>query len=213
MGLFSELLSSLIEALYPKRQSERLIEHLTPQDLLKLRVHVRDSREVTHLLPYHDPRVKALIWELKYYGSRHAAKLLSSVLADELPALLDETLSYRPLLIPIPLHKKRLRERGYNQVEWITSYTKAELQELIEHTPRVLTRWRYTKRQTDLPRESRTQNVRGAFVLKEDVHISGQVCIVVDDVATTGATLMDAKRALIEGGAASVFLIALTGAE
>lgn len=110
------------------------------------------------------------------------------------------------LVIPIPLTKERMRERGYNpaaQLARALSPGKCAL-----HT---LQRIRHTEAQSHLTRAQRLRNLRGAFVvaLAQRASLSGQHVILIDDVMTTGATLTTASRALRQGGAAQISVLCL----
>jgi len=112
------------------------------------------------------------------------------------------------LIVPMPLHPKRLAERGFNQALEIARGLARRLGRPIE--PRGVLRVKDTPPQTRLPYEERAKNVRGAFLCKLD--LSGASVAVVDDVMTTGATLNELARALKRAGAARVenFVIART---
>jgi ComF family protein len=112
------------------------------------------------------------------------------------------------LIVPMPLHPKRLAERGFNQALEIARGVAQHLGRPIE--PRGVLRVKDTLPQTELPYEERAKNVRGAFLCKLD--LSGASVAVVDDVMTTGATLNELARALKRAGATSVvnFVIART---
>jgi ComF family protein len=112
------------------------------------------------------------------------------------------------LIVPMPLHPKRLAERGFNQALEIARGVARHLGRPIE--PRGVLRVKDTPPQTELPYEERAKNVRGAFLCKLD--LSGASVAVLDDVMTTGATLNELARALKRAGATRVenFVIART---
>jgi len=112
------------------------------------------------------------------------------------------------LIVPMPLHPKRLAERGFNQALEIARGFARHLGRPIE--PRGVLRVKDTPPQTGLPYEERAKNVRGAFLCKLD--LSGASVAVLDDVMTTGATLNELARALKRAGATRVenFVIART---
>jgi len=112
------------------------------------------------------------------------------------------------LIVPMPLHPKRLAERGFNQALEIARGFARHLGRPIE--PRGVLRVKDTPPQTELPYEERAKNVRGAFLCKLD--LSGASVAVLDDVMTTGATLNELARALKRAGATRVenFVIART---
>jgi len=112
------------------------------------------------------------------------------------------------LIVPMPLHPKRLAERGFNHALEIARGFARHLGRPIE--PRGVLRVKDTPPQTGLPYEERAKNVRGAFLCKLD--LSGASVAVLDDVMTTGATLNELARALKRAGATRVenFVIART---
>lgn len=128
------------------------------------------------------------------------------ILADALARLLVEGWREWALpgdvVIPIPLSEKRLRERGYNQAG-LLARAFAELTNLPYH-PQALTRIRHTESQVNLSAAQRRVNVAGAFRAQAS-HLAGRVVIVMDDVCTTGATLLAAAEAAHAAGATAVW--------
>lgn len=197
MSLLS--ISRLFELVVPPRGTERIVEKLTPDELAGARA--------GEGLPYADKRVQALVWELKYYANRRAAALAGEALAEELAAIASEELG-RPLLIPVPMHRSRMRERGHSQTELLCEAALGHLGGAYEYAPGALARVRMTPEQRKLGRAGRLKNVAGSMAADASL-VEGRVCVVADDVATTGATLKEAARALREAGAARVRTVAL----
>lgn len=195
--MFRTVIASLVDLLVPPRRAERRVHTLRIQDVQAL-AH-EDG------LPYRDPVVRDLVWEIKYYGSGHAAKLAGEYLAEELLALAAEELG-APLLIPIPMHLDRRKERGHNQTEVLCEAALQHLQGAFEYKKGVLKRIVDTPHQQGLQRNKRLKNVEGSMVAQG---VEDRVCVVVDDVTTTGATLTEAKRALLTAGARRVHSVAL----
>jgi ComF family protein len=110
------------------------------------------------------------------------------------------------LVIPVPLGRERLRERGYNQAWELARRVGRRLG--CDTDARTLLRTVDTPHQLSLPRERRVANVRGSFALdaRQATRLRGRCVALVDDVMTTGATAAEAARTLIDGGAASVQL-------
>jgi ComF family protein len=123
-------------------------------------------------------------------------------------SLASRTMPEVDLIVPMPLHPRRLAERGFNQALEIARGLARRLGRPLE--PRGVLRVKHTLPQTELPYEERAKNVRGAFLCGLD--LSGKSVAVVDDVMTTGATLNELARALKRAGAARVenFVIART---
>ena len=201
-----ELLSYLLDLIVPPRPTERVVRSLTIETLLSL-----GGEEP---LPYHEPRVTALVWELKYHGTGRSAALAGEYLSEILLAAASEELGV-PILVPVPMHAARRRERGHNQTELLCEHAMLALRSLggegpvLEYTPKALVRTVNTKTQQGLPRAERLKNIRNSMRAVYPELVEGRVCIVVDDVTTTGATFEEAKRALTTAGARAVYCIAL----
>ena len=105
-------------------------------------------------------------------------------------------------LIPVPLAKRREKERGFNQAELLaTSLSEITSLPILK----ALIRTRNTKAQSTLVHEVRAQNMAKAFALAPEVDVKGLGIILVDDVYTTGATLEECARTLIQAGATEVW--------
>jgi ComF family protein len=147
------------------------------------------------------------MWELKYYRNGRAAAFGSEILSDLLLDCAQEALG-TPLLIPIPMHESRRKERGFNQTEVLCARTLKHTDEFFTYSPDALVRMRNTPRQQGLTREARLRNIEGSMWADAKA-VRGRTCVVVDDVTTTGATFAEAKRALLAEGASSVLCVAL----
>lgn len=106
------------------------------------------------------------------------------------------------LVLPIPLHRARFYERGYNQSAMLAEGIAERLG--VPVATDVLVRTRATRSQTRLSREARWQNVSGAFAVTETAAVAGKHLLLIDDVLTTGATLAAAAVTLKSAGALSV---------
>lgn len=146
---------------------------------------------------HHQDELRAALHGLKYQFVRDLAKPLSHLLVSAMEANVEFQqaldLSDRVVLIPIPLHKKRLRWRGFNQ-------TKLLAQELLHHFPWMelnldLFRSVDTKTQMQLERSERMKNVEGIFSYRGP-SLAGKLILILDDVVTSGATVLAAAEAL-----------------
>ncbi len=149
----------------------------------------------------------ALVHQLKYRGRLAMVPPMARMLDD----------SYRrywqsasvDLVLPVPLHPRRMRRRGFNQADlllraWQESTAgEAELPK-PERCGQVLVRTRATPPQTGLNRRERRRNIRGAFRVVARKRIREKRLLLVDDVFTTGATVEEAARVLVAAGARSV---------
>ena len=155
-----------------------------------------------------DENFQEMIHHFKYKGKVSAGKSLGIRLAQELK---KQSVSDVACLIPVPLHKARKRERGFNQSEIVAESLGAELNLKIEKN--ILSRIKNTRDQTKLSIEERKQNVAGAFQVQDKQKIlQGQKIILVDDVITTGATLNECARVLKQAGAKEILAVTIAKA-
>ena len=110
-------------------------------------------------------------------------------------------------IVPVPLHPKRLRWRGFNQAVLLGR----EVSRLwrIPMDPFILSRSRETPPQTQLAEEERRRNVRRAFAPNPEKSLEGKSLLLVDDVYTSGATVNECSRALLRAGAKEVHVLTL----
>lgn len=114
------------------------------------------------------------------------------------------------LIVPVPLHVKRLRERGFNQAHLLV--IRWAKREGIPLDGLTLYRGRWTEPQTTLSRTERQKNMKGAFLLRHKERIKGRRILLVDDVYTTGTTVNECARVLIKAGAEFVDVLTLARA-
>jgi ComF family protein len=141
--------------------------------------------------------IELAVQRFKYQGWRRLAAPLALMLAER---LVVEGLA-APWALAVPLHPARLRQRGFNQAELLA--TELRLRLALGQPPGELIRIRATPPQVGHDRLSRLENVRGAFAWR-GADLTGQSVLVVDDVATTGATLDACAAALRESGSGPV---------
>jgi ComF family protein len=144
--------------------------------------------------------VRQIIHDFKYGRQIHLRHLVARWL---FAALDDERLRGRQfdIIVPVPLHPTRQRERGFNQAGLIAELLGARIS--IPCKP-VLKRIRYTTTQTALDRAERMENLHNAFRLRKNADMRGLRVLLIDDVLTTGSTLSECARVLKRAGAISV---------
>ena len=173
-----------------------------------------ESKDIISLFDYRNGTIRKALWALKYRGGRRMGKILGGLMYIKVTKAIEsgqiENNSNKAILIPIPLSKKRLRERGFNQSEVLAeelSHRNQEKNFTVETS--VLYRARDTGSQALIKdRKTRMNNVKGCFAVNNKNKILGKNIILIDDITTTGATLEEAKQALVDNGARRV--IALT---
>ena len=145
------------------------------------------------------------IHHFKYGGKTHMAGSLGPLLASFAKRWLKKKDDC--LMMPVPLHPKRLRERGFNQSLLLARHVAGELCTELDFL--TLRRVKNTKPQTSLHRDERRKNVSRAFEVMERDVVKGRRIILVDDVATTGSTLNECARVLKRSGSGEVLCLVL----
>jgi ComF family protein len=158
--------------------------------------------------------LRKVILQLKYYRQEYLGRRLGGLLARPWAAL---RLTDSALLIPVPLHPSRRRQRGFDQAELLARGLLRRLRKEKSAPPArflagVLRRTRATVPQVSLSVSARHDNVRGVFSLRSPAAVCGRTVVVIDDVMTTGATLAACAAALKQAGAARVFALSLARA-
>jgi ComF family protein len=145
-----------------------------------------------------DKTIPETIHQLKYRNVFALAEPLGKLMAQAWPNWQINS----DIVLPIPLHRQRQNKRGYNQSELLVKTFCRELS--LPNNEQILLRTRKTPPQVGLNAEDRLKNVNGAFTVKNPQLIKGGNILLVDDVCTTGATLMAAAEVLLDAGAQTV---------
>jgi ComF family protein len=175
------------------------------------RAHLLDAGHVEEVFaPYvfdRDGPLHTVIHRLKYEGMTPLGEELGLRLGHHLAA--HASLHPPVVILPVPLHRAKRRERGYNQTEFICRGIARTIPGTV--MPHLLHRRRYTRSQTTLSREERQQNVANAFGFDAKVRLNlGNITILlVDDVITTGATIDGCASVLRNHGARTVIACAI----
>lgn len=149
-----------------------------------------------------DGPVRDLIHRFKYSKQVRLRRPLGLIMAGRLAPFVAE--ASPDLIIPVPLHIKRLRSRGFNQALLLASLLARQWGvRLSRHN---LQRTRWTEPQVDLSPDERVKNVRGAFHIANPREIAGRRVMLVDDVYTTGSTVKECARILRQAGASAVYV-------
>ncbi len=202
----------LLNLLFPQNELVSELEEMTVETFLAAaaKSETRAGREIVSLFDYRHALTRRAVWELKYRGNQRVAALLGRILHDELLAFLEEygplANFTEPLLIPVPLSRERRRERGFNQCELlIDAVMRCDMAKNFSFQKSVLIKVRETPSQTKTEsRSERHENLKGCFCVAEPALVGGRNVVLIDDVATTGATLEEARKALRAAGARRV---------
>jgi len=156
---------------------------------------------------YEDTLLEA-IHLFKYRGRIGIGNVLGSIMADFAGGIWD--MKVFSAIMPVPLHRKRLRERGFNQAVILARKIAKRFDLPLDFV--TIRREVLTKPQVGLGHEERSVNVRGAFTVRKPERTAGKRILLVDDVYTTGSTLAECARTLLDTGADSVAVLTLARA-
>lgn len=148
---------------------------------------------------YYEDRVREALLRYKFQGSSGYAGTFGRLLADCIRA---ELRGQYDLISWVPLSRERLRERGYDQAMLLAQAAALELQDVAVST---LDKVRNAEKQSGVgSAEKRRANISGAYRVADAELIQGRRILLIDDIVTTGATLSECARTLLEGGASEV---------
>lgn len=157
---------------------------------------------------YENKPLQEMIKYYKYMGRQSLKEEFSRVVYRFWDSSgLSDYFVFAPVVVPLPLHRRRLYERGYNQSA-LLAFDIAQYAELI-YDETLLLRKKYTRHQTDLPLHQRSRNIQGVFRV---VAPSGEMphsVLLIDDVVTTGASMNEAAYVLKNAGAKKVYGLVL----
>lgn len=159
---------------------------------------------------YDDPTLQNLIHYFKYKYFRNIAPILGEILTKYLNSLNPQFSILNSIIIPIPLHPHRERERGFNQAKLISQFIANRFNlPLINDLKRI----KNNKPQVKIKGlEKRTENISGCFKIENPKLIKGKNIILVDDVFTSGATMNEAVKVLKSAGAKKIIALVLARA-
>ena len=149
--------------------------------------------------------LRQVVQKFKYGRKVSLGKPLGWLMAQGCEEFLSEC--HLDLIIPVPLHPKRLRWRGFNQSLLLARQVSRKYHVPVD--PFVLYRHRETPPQTQLNEDDRRKNVRGAFATYTEKSLKGKNVLLVDDVYTSGATVNECSRVLRHEGAREVWVLTL----
>lgn len=208
-----QLLTVFLDALFPRRC---IICQMQGYDLCDSCINTcswpkpkkRKHQWMTAIWNYRDNRVKTIVINLKNTPNHRLALVCAEQFVSQLKNIPQSPDLW--ILVPIPISRQRYRQRGFNQSELIAC---AYQQALIKYYKITLTlktdvliKQKSTQKQgTSSSREERMSNMENVFTIADRSLVTDKCVIIIDDVTTTGATLYDARRALVEAGAIKVF--------
>lgn len=169
-----------------------------------------DKENIFACFQYHDPTIKKLLHSLKYYKKKNIGLTLGGYMYDRLIEEISElhtfSLGSEIILIPVPVTKKRLHERGYNQAELIAlGLVSKDKEKIFKLEKDLVVKIKDTPPQARINnRNKRLKNIVGCFDIKNTNKIKGKTIIVIDDVTTTGGTINEIIKLLKKSGAKKI---------
>lgn len=152
----------------------------------------------------YDGIAKKALYEYKYSNKTYMYKMFGSLI---LHSIINSGFDKVDVIVPVPLYKYKKRLRGFNQSELISKYISNNLS--IEIDTKNLQRVKETKVQNELHREDRIKNIKDAFIVKDEKAFINKNILLIDDIYTTGATVNECSRVLLESGAKNVFVVTI----
>lgn len=154
----------------------------------------------------YDGIIKELIHNFKYGKKDYLGATLSRLIIEFIKEY-SLPMDFVDLIVPIPLHETKLREREFNQAQILGGHIAKEFNKIVSDD--ILIRNRYTNSQTGLEFEKRLSNIKGSFSISGKNSVKGKNILLLDDVLTTGATSSEAAYILKNSGANIVFVLTL----
>ncbi len=207
----NSLLGFITEIFFPLKESSAYFNKWTIDDFQNKIPPAKNTDIMSRsLFSYRDKNTRLLIRSLKNERSEHIGKILAKLLSDEVLSFFEEEMISEKTniyIVPIPIGRKRMEERGFNQCLWIAKMLCDELGGNFVCAPYMLKKIKDTKKQALLHKSDRLKNPIGSFQSKKVP--KGSTIIIFDDVITTGATTNEAGKVLRKFGARKIYTLSI----
>ncbi len=213
------ILSKIIDIIYPPKciicgkkvnnNSEKYICEDCEKSFKSYKVDTEfkdeDGRVIGKGLYRYDGAIRFIIQKYKYKKEKKLANVLADLVFDDVKEFLDK--HHVNMIIPVPCHKARLKERGFNQVELIANILGKKLNKSVRND--LIKRTKNTIPQNGLTKSERKANVLGAFEILDKNEIKGKDILIIDDIYTTGCTVEECTKILLEHNTRKVYFLTI----
>lgn len=206
-----KIINFILDILFPKNIDEIELEKMSETDILNNIPEANQfgDEKYKSLFQYKNKLTKKAIWAIKYNKNQKITEKFSHILYDFILDNISDEIIFSnfksPIIIPIPMHKNNLKERGYNQSELIVKeLIKFDTDNFFTINISALQKIKETPHQSKLKNKNeRLKNLKGCFYADANF-IKNKNIILIDDVITTGTTMKEATKTLKEAGANKV---------
>lgn len=181
---------------------EKRLERLEKSCLVE--IENKKYEKLLYLFQY-ESLVRKLILRYKFLNKAYLNHFFANRIAQNQKN--QELLKKYDMIIPVPMHKKKMQKRGYNQTELVTNELEKRLG--IPARKDILSKVVNTTTQSKLGGKARQSNIQHAFFIKNDIEVEDKKIILLDDIYTTGATSEECSRVLKEAGAREILVLVL----
>jgi ComF family protein len=211
MWVFKMIYSTVIDALFPLSTVERELLSYTPEQAYAALppAPVTPITDTHSVFAYKDERAGKLVWNIKYKKSQAAVALGGYALHQK---MMELNIPLGSIIVPIPITARRRRERGFNQCELLLKEVeRLDTDRRWIFRDDLLVRTQHISRQTLKGRTERLESARGIFAITEHARdqLKGRTVVIIDDVITTGSTILEAMETVRKAGAEKVIGISV----
>jgi ComF family protein len=206
-----KILLDILDFILPPRTDYEIVRKLDDNQIMLLpkSAKVEGLDWINPIFQYKDRKVKAIVWELKYRENTKSLTVIGKIIHDEMLSIMSDIILFNPnaefLLIPIPMTDRAKAERGYNQSELLAkAIIESDSQRTLIYAPQWFRKVKETPKQSQSEsKQERMSNLTGCF--EANPNVEGKYVFLIDDVVTTGSTLKEARKTILDSGAMDVY--------
>lgn len=209
--MLKKIVQEILDIFFPPNEIEKILRKISIETIFNkcAKNYEINNTQIHTIFKYKDPFIKDAIYEIKNNKNKNAINLFSKILLDEIINYIEENIISVEYKIPItwiPQHKSTFKEKGYNQGQELAAALCAAAPFLFEFQ-NILIKSKKTKPQHLIKnRKERLKNLKDVFEINKEkkFQIKNKTIILIDDVYTTGATLLESRQTLLNNGAKKV---------